>query len=143
MRGQHIPQSELFSYSVNLERRVRDNHPLRRIQELIDFSFVRCEVADAYGCNGHESVDPVILVKMLLLLFLDNVESERELMRIIPERLDYLWFPGLGPDDEVPDHNMLSKARRRWGPELFREVFVRVIGQCVAEGLVRGERSRQ
>ena len=140
MMGQHIPQSELFSYSVNLERRVRDNHPLRRIQELIDFSFVRCEVADAYGYNGHESVDPVIIVKMLLLLFLDNVESERELMRIIPERLDYLWFLGLGLDDEVPDHSVLSKARRRWGPELFRELFVRVIGQCVAAGLVRGDK---
>jgi transposase len=140
MMGQHQPQNELFSYSVNLGKRVRDNHPLRRIQELIDFSFVRSAVADRYGCNGHESTDPVIIVKMMVLLFLDNVESERELMRIVAERLDYLWFLGMGLDDEVPNHSVLSKARRRWGPELFRELFVRVVAQCVAAGLVRGDK---
>jgi transposase len=140
MMGQHVPQKELFSYSVNLDKRVRDNHPLRRIHNAIDFSFVRSSVADRYGYNGHESTDPVIVVKMMLLLFLDNVESERELMRIIAERMDYLWFLGMGLDDEVPNHSVLSKARRRWGPELFQELFVRVVAQCVSAGLVRGDK---
>jgi Transposase domain (DUF772) len=72
-----------------------------------------------YGHNGHEGTDPVILVKMLLLLFLDNVPSQQELMGVIHERLDYLWFLGYGLDDEIPNHGVLSKARARWGREGF------------------------
>jgi transposase len=56
---------------------------------------------------------------MMLLLFLDNVRSERELMRIIPERLDYMWFLGYGLDDTIPNHSVLSKARKRWGQEVL------------------------
>ena len=111
MMGEHQPHADLFSYKVNLDKRVRADHPLRRIYERIDFSFVRKEVADAYGYNGNVSVDPVIVMKMLLLLFCDNVRSERELMRIIPLRIDYLWFLGYGLEDEIPNHSVLSKAR--------------------------------
>jgi len=82
---------KLFHYSVNLERRVRANNPLRQIKERIDFSFIRKSVADFYGHDGHESEDPIVIVK-LMLLFMDDVSSERELMRIVEERLDYLWF---------------------------------------------------
>jgi IS5 family transposase len=56
---------------------------------------------------------------MMLLLFLDDIKSERELMRIIPERLDYLWFLGYGLDNHIPDYSVLSKARKRWGKEVF------------------------
>jgi transposase len=72
------------------------------------------------------------------LLFLDNVRSERELMRIIPERLDYMWFLGYGLDDTVPNHSVLSKARKRWGQEVFVALFNRVVAQCVRAGLVEG-----
>ena len=64
---------------------------------------------------------------MMLLLFLDNVRSERELMRIIPERLDYMWFLGYGLDDVIPSHSVLSKARKRWGQEVFVSLFSRVV----------------
>ena len=140
MMGTKEPQKELFSYSVDLDKRVRPEHPLRRVQELVDFTFVRGEVRGCYGYNGHESVDPAIIMKMMFLLFLDNVPSERELMKIIRERLDYLWFLGYGLDDEVPDHSVLSKARRRWGSEVFEKLFVRIVGQCVEAGLVGGEK---
>src|ERR1700728_590825 len=110
--GIHQPQSELFSYQVDLEKRVRLDHPLRRVAQAVDFIFVRAEVGALYGDNGNESVDPAILMKMMFLLFYDNVASERELMNVIPERLDYLWFPGYGLDDVVPNHSVLSKARR-------------------------------
>src|SRR5262249_31539791 len=133
-------QPELFSYQVNLEKRIRPEHPLRRVAQAVDFSFVRAEVARCYGHNGNESVDPVILLKMMFLLFYDNVASERELMQIIPERLDYLWFLGYGLDDEIPDHSVLSKARRRWGKEAFQGLFVRTVEQCVAAGLVSGDK---
>lgn len=140
MMGTHQPQSELFSYQVNLEKRVRADHPLRRIEAILDLSFVRPLVEPFYGRNGHVGIDPVILVKMMLLMFLDDVASERELMAVIRERLDYLWFLGYGLDDEVPNHSVLSKARARWGQEVFRDLFVRTVQQCVAAGLVDGRK---
>ena len=140
MMGTHQPQNELFNYQVNLDKRVRADHPLRRINAVVDLSFVRPAVEQFYGKNGHVGTDPVILVKMMLLLFLDDVPSERELMAVIRERLDYLWFLGYGLDDEVPNHSVLSKARARWGEEVFRDLFVRTVQQCVAAGLVEGKR---
>ena len=137
--GVHVEQQSLFSYNVNLEKRIRSDNPLRKIAKVIDFSFVRDEVRHLYGHNGHESVDPEITLKLMFLLFLDNVKSERELMRIVPERLDYLWFLGYGLDDDVPNHSVLSKARKRWGREVFEGFFVRSVLQCVEAGLVGGE----
>jgi transposase len=140
MMGMRSDQKDLFSYAVDLDRRVRAENPLRRIRERIDFGFVREEVKGCYGYNGNVSEDPAVILKMMFLLFYDDVPSERELMRIIPERLDYLWFLGYGLDEEVPDHSVLSKARRRWGVEVFERLFVRVVGQCVAAGLVDGKK---
>lgn len=97
----------------------------------VDFSFVRDVVKDKYGYNGNESVDPQIIMKMMFLLFYDDIPSERELMRIIPERLDYLWFLGYGLDDDVPDHSVLSNAMKRWGHEVFEEMFIRIVMKCV------------
>lgn len=136
--GRHEGQKELFSYEIDLDRRVRADHPLRAIRAQIDFSFVRQEVAASYGYNGHVSTDPEVILKLMFLLFFDNVKSERELMRMLPERLDYLWFLGFGLDDEVPDHSVLSKARARWGQPVFEALFVRTVQHCVAAGLVDG-----
>ncbi len=140
MMGIQQNQPALFSYRINLDQRVRRDHPLRRVLEVVDFSFVRAEVAALYGRNGNESVDPAVILKMLFLLFFDNVASERELMRTIPERLDYLWFLGYSLDDEIPNHSVLSKARARWGRAAFEKLFVRTVGQCVAAGLVDGQK---
>jgi transposase len=140
MMGEQKSEGELFSYAVNLEKRVRPDHPLRRVAALIDFKFVREEVAQSYGSKGNVSVDPEVIMKMMFLLFFDDVASERELMKIIAERLDYLWFLGYGLDDEIPDHSVLSKARARWGKEVFEGVFIRTIEQCVAAGLVDGKK---
>ena len=138
--GQQNQQKEFFSYNVDLDRRVRADNPLRQIAAAIDFSFVRAEVEHAYGHNGNVSVDPVVILKMMLLLFWDNIASERQLMGIIPERLDYLWFLGYGLNDPVPNHSVLSKARARWGVEVFEQLFVRTVGACVAAGLVAGKK---
>lgn len=138
--GEHQEQKDLFSYEVDLDKRVRQTNPLRPIKEKIDFEWVRDEVRKFYGYNGNVSVDPVIVVKLLFLLFYDNVSSERELMRIVPERLDYLWFLGLGIDDTIPDHSVLSKARSRWGSEVFEKLFVSTVRQCVEAGLVDGRK---
>lgn len=140
MMGRHEPQKNLFSYHIDLDKRVRPENPLRRIAEKIDFTFVREEVARFYGKKGNESVDPVIILKMIFLLFYDDVASERELMKIIAERLDYLWFLGYRLDDEIPNHSVLSKARKRWGQEVFEGFFIRTVMQCVEAGLVDGKK---
>jgi transposase len=131
---------QLFHYNLNLEKRVRSDHPLRRVLQCVDFDFVRKAVANCYGGNGHKSEDPIVIIKLMFLLFFDNIKSERELVRMVGERLDYLWFLGLGLDDEVPHHSVLSKARRRWGGEVFEELFVQVIVRCVQAGLVGGDK---
>jgi transposase len=96
MMGRQKQEQSLFSDRINLEHRVRTEHPLRRVAAAVDFDLVREEVAECYGGNGNESVDPAVILKMMFLLFFENLASERELMRSIPERLDYLWFLGYG-----------------------------------------------
>ena len=140
MMGVHQSQEQLFSYRVNLEDRIRKDHPLRRVAAVIDFTFVRSEVARFYGKKGNEGVDPIILVKLMFLLFFDDVPSERELMERLPERLDYLWFLGYNLDEQTPHHSVLSKARRRWGQAVFQNIFLRTVEQCVEAGLVDGKK---
>src|SRR6266566_9203795 len=98
MMGEHKSEPHLFNYAVNLEKLVRANHPLRQVKAAIDFSIVREEVAHCYGRNCIESVPPEVILKMMFLLFFDDVKSERELMEVIGERLDYLWFLDYGLD---------------------------------------------
>jgi transposase/uncharacterized protein (UPF0179 family) len=140
MMGSRDRQKQLWSYRVNLDKRVRSDHPLRKFNELLKLDFVREEVVNFYGTKGNVSEDPAVIMKMMLLLFLDNVRSERELMRVIPERLDYMWFLGYGLDDAIPNHSVLSKARKRWGQEVFVSLFSRVVAQCVSAGLVEGSK---
>jgi len=124
-------QPKLFYYNVNLERRVPQNHILRKINEKIDFTFIYKEVRDAYGINGNVSVASTVILKMMLLLILYNVRSERELMNTIPLRLDSLWFLDYDLTDEIPNHSVLSKARTRWGVKAFRLFFEHIVWQCV------------
>ena len=140
MMGEQKSEPQLFNYAVNLEKRVRANHPLRQVKAAIDFGFVREEVAHCYGKNGNESVAPEVILKMMFLLFFDDIKSERELMEVIRERLDYLWFLDYGLEEKIPDHSVLSKARARWGQEVFESLFVRTVAQCVEAGLVDGSK---
>jgi len=138
--GLHQKQTELWVEPVNLGRRIPEDHFLRKLNKMLDLSFVRGEVAKFYGRNGNVSVDPVVITKMMLLLFLDDVKGERELMRIIPLRIDYLWYLGYGLEDEVPDHSALSKARARWGEEVFKRLFQMTVTKCLEAGLIDGSK---
>ena len=141
MMGRQSPsQYKFFMKGFNLEKRIRKDHALRRISSEVDFDFIYEEVKDSYGLNGNVSVPPPIILKMMLLLILYNVRSERELMLTIPERMDWMWFLGYDLDDEIPNHSVLSKARARWGVEAFRRFFERIVGQCVEAGLVDGSK---
>jgi len=127
-------QPKLFYHQIHLDQRVPRDHLLRKIEQKIDFDFIYKEVKDTYGDNGNVSVPPPVILKMMLLLILYNVRSERELMETIPLRLDWLWFLGYDLDSEVPDHSVLSKARARWGVEAFQSFFERIVWQCVEAG---------
>ena len=148
MSFQDPPQRKLFYIGINLDKRIRKNHPLRKIKELIDFDFMYNEVKDKYGYNGNESVPPPLILKLMLLLVLYNVRSERELMETLEERLDWLWFLDFDLDTDIPNHSVLSKARKRWGEEAFRGFYERIVWQCtetssaqvVEKGLVDGRK---
>ncbi|MBE9547487.1 MAG: transposase [Proteobacteria bacterium] len=131
-------QPKLFHYYVNLEEKIPQDHILRKIRNHIDFDFIYNEVKDTYGDNGNVSVPPPVILKMMLLLILYNVRSERELMKTIPVRLDWLWFLGYDLDSDIPDHSVLSKARSRWGEKAFMTFFERIVWQCVEADLVDG-----
>ena len=133
-------QHKLFLTNFNLEKRIRKDHILRKITEKIDFDFIYKEVEDTYGSNGNVSVPPPVILKMMLLLILNDTRSERELMLTIPERLDWLWFLGYDLDDEIPNHSVLSKARARWGVTAFKRFFECIVWQCVEAGIVDGSK---
>jgi len=135
---QHV-EPKLFYTGISLGDRVPEDHLLRQIRRHVDFEFVRRAVQDCYGYNGQESVDPIVLMKLMILLYLEQIPSERELMRRLPYRLDWLWFCGYDFDDMLPNHSVLSKARRRWGPAVFEELFTGILQQCMEAGLVGGE----
>ena len=140
MGMQEPPQSSLFYVGINIDKRVRANHPLRRTRELIDFDFSYDEVKDRYGTKGNVSVPPPVILKLMLLLVLYNVRSERELMDTLPERLDWLWFLDYDLDSEIPNHSILSKARKKWGVEIFQSFFERIVLQCVEAGMINGKK---
>ena len=140
MGVQQIPQSSLFYMGVNIDKRVRANHPLRRIKQVIDFDFSYTEVKDLYGTNGNVSVPPPVILKLMLLLIFYNVRSERELMDTLSERIDWIWFIDYNLDFEIPDHSILSKARKKWGVGIFQSFFERIVLQCVEAGLVDGRK---
>jgi transposase len=137
----HVRQreSKLFYTSLSLDERVGQDNRYRRLGEVLDFSFLRPMVAGCYGWKGHESEDPIVIMKLMIILFIENIPSERELMRRLPERLDWLWFCEFDLDDALPDHSVPSKARRRWGLDAFEAFFQVVLTQCMHAGLVDGE----
>ena len=133
-------QQKIFITDFNLEKRVPKDHLLRKIQEQIDFDFIYKEVKHTYGVKGNVSVPPPVILKLMLLLILYNVMSERELMATLPLRLDWLWFLGYDLEDDSPNHSVLSKARARWGVNAFKKFFEHILWQCVEAGLVDGSK---
>jgi len=130
---------KLFYTDLNLDERIPADHRLRRITQGVSFERVRRTVAHCYGINGHMSIDPVVVLKLMLLLLIEQVPSERALMRQLPLRLDWLWFLEMDLDDAMPHHSVLSKARRLWGLDVFETLFCDVLDQCQAAGLVGGQ----
>jgi transposase len=140
MMGHQNEQRELIIAPVNIFSVIPQDHLVRRLNKILDLGFVRKEVAGFYGQKGQEGVDPVVIMKMMLLLFLDDHKSERQLMREIPLRIDYLYFLGYELGEAIPNHSVLSKARKRWGSEVFVSLFTRTVEQCLKAGLIDGRK---
>ena len=129
-------------HCITIEDLVPKDHFLRKIERLIDFSFVYDEVKHLYSSNnGRPCTDPVALVKYLLIGFLYGIGSERRIEQEIQVNAAYRWFLGLDLDEKVPDHSTISQLRRRKlnGTELFRKIFERLLFICIENGLVDGK----
>ena len=126
---------------VNIDNLVPQGHFLRKLDATVSFDFVYEIMAPLYSDRGRPSVDPVLLIKMLLVGYFYNIDSERKLEEEVKYNIAYRWFLGLNFDGRVPDHSTFSQNRRRrfHGHEVFREIFERIVQECVEAGLVTGE----
>src|SRR5580693_1360488 len=133
-------QGQLF-YSFCLEEVVPDDHLVREIAAVLDLGWVRDELAPYYSSTGRPSVDPELMIRMLLIGYVFAIRSERLLCRELAVNLAYRWFCGLSIEDKVPDHSAFSRARneRFHESDLWRKVFERVVSACIGAGLVGGE----
>jgi transposase len=124
---------------ISLEELVPKDNFYRRLEERLDLSFVRELVEDLYAPSGRPSVDPVVFFKLELVLFFENLRSERQLMEVVADRLSLRWYLGYDLHESLPDHSSLSKIRERYGLEIFRSFFDRIVEMCIEAGLVWGE----
>jgi transposase len=140
MMGQHDRSESLFYY-FRLEDQVPENHLLRLIDRYVSLDFVRAKLKDAYSDTGRPSIDPELLLRMLLIGYLYGITSERKLVEELRMHLAWRWFTGLGFDQEIPHHSTFSKNRhgRFQESNLFREIFDEIVARCVQVGLVKGE----
>src|SRR6202161_4591639 len=140
MMGQH-PRAEALFYYFRLEDQVPETHRLRLIEKHISFAFVREKLKASYSDTGRPSVDPELLLRILLIGYLYGITSERKLVEELRMHLAWRWFTGLGFDQEIPHHSTFSKNRhgRFQESKLFEELFERIVRQCVEEGLVQGK----
>jgi transposase len=134
-------QAALF-YEFCLEDHVPVDHLLRSIDRFVDLSDIRAHLAPFYSSTGRPSVDPELMIRMLLVGYCMGIRSERRLCDEVHLNLAYRWFCRLDLGDPVPDHSTFSKNRhgRFRDSDLLRHVFETVVARCIAEGLVSGQR---
>jgi len=139
MMGQQ-PRTESLFYYFRLEEQIPADHLLRLIDCYIDFGFVREQLKGFYSATGRPSIDPEVLLRLLVVGYLYGITSERRLMEEVRMHLAYRWFTRLSFDQEIPDHSTFSKNRhgrfRQSG--VFRKVFEEIVHRCLKAGLVEG-----
>jgi transposase len=140
MMGQH-DRSVAWFYYFRLEDQVPETHLLRLIEKHINFAFVREKLKDSYSETGRPSIDPELLLRILLIGYLYGISSERKLVEELRMHLAWRWFTGLGFDQEIPHHSTFSKNRhgRFQESKLFEELFEQMVRQCMEVGLVQGK----
>jgi len=124
---------------VSLEDLVPPDHFYRRLERALDLGFVRDLVRGTYAGIGRPSIDPVVFFKLQLILFFEGLRSERQLMQVVADRLSLRWYLGYDLSERLPDHSSLSRIRERYGLDVFRRFFDRIVEQCLTARLVWGE----
>ncbi len=124
---------------VTLEDLVPADHFYRHLERTLDLGFVRDLVRDAYAGSGRPSIDPVVFFKLQLVMFFEGLRSERQLMRVVADRLSLRWYLGYDLTEALPDHSSLTRIRERYGLDVFRRFFEAIVEQCVAAGLGLGQ----
>src|SRR5215212_775523 len=124
---------------VTLEALVPPDHFYRHLERTLDLGFVRDLVHEAYANIGRPSIDPVVFFKLQLILFFEGLRSEWQLMHVVADRLSLRWYLGYDLSEPLPDHSSLTRIRERYGLEVFRRFFERIVERCLAAGLVWGQ----
>ena len=140
MMGRQENGQRQFFYSFDLDEVVPSDHLVRQIDGLLDLSWVYNELTPCYSHTGRPSIDPVLMIRMLILGYVFAIRSERALCREVQLNLAYRWFCGLGIEDRVPDHSTFTRARneRFRDHDVFRHVFEHVVAVCIKAGLAGG-----
>jgi transposase len=133
-------QAQLF-YEFHLSDAVPEDHLVRKIDAALDLSWLRGELAAHYSSMGRPSIDPELMIRMLVVGHVFAIRSERPICREVQVNLAYRWFCKLGIEDAIPDHSTFSRARneRFRDGDVFRHLFERVVEACIAAGLIGGE----
>lgn len=124
--------------TVSLEALVPQDHFYRHLDRTLDLSFVRELVQDTYAAGGRPSIDPVVFFKLQLVMFFEDIRSERLLMRLVADKLSVRWFVGYDLNQPLLDHSSLTRIRTRYGLEVFRCFFEQIVEQCIQAKLVWG-----
>ena len=141
MMGERRVMQEALFYGFSLERHVPDDHILRKIDRFVDLSGLRAHLGPYYSDVGRPSIDPELMMRMLIVGYCFGIRSERRLCEEVHLNLAYRWFCRLGLDGDVPDHSTFSKNRhgRFRESDLLRKLFETVVARCMKEGIVGGE----
>jgi len=141
MMGERRVRQDALFYGFSLEEHVPAGHLLRSVDRFVEFDGLRQELAPYYSAIGRPSVDPELMIRMLIVGYCFGIRSERRLCEEVHLNLAYRWFCGLGLDGGVPDHSTFSKNRhgRFRDSDLLRRLFETVLQRCIDEGLVGGE----
>src|SRR5436305_2774907 len=123
----------------SLEELVPADHFYRHLERALDLSFVREFVQETYAGKGRPSIDPVVFFKLQLVMFFEDIRSEVQLMRHAADRLSVRWYVGCDLGEPLPDHSSLPRIRERYGVDVFRRFFDKIVEQCQAAGLVWGK----
>jgi transposase len=134
MMGMKIRSFEPLPPHVSLEELVPKDNFYRRLEERLSLSSVREMVGPLYARDGRPSVDPEVFFKLQLVMFFENVRSERQLMRVVADRISVRWYLGYDLHETLPDHSTLTRIRDRYGLEVIRRFFERIVERC-AEAL--------
>jgi transposase len=138
MMGQKDRRFDPLPRDTCLESLVPRGNFYRRLEERLNLSFVRELVRPLYAGGGRPSVDPVVFFKLQLVMFFEDLRSERQLMRAVADRLSLRWYLGYDLHETLTDHSSLTRIRGRFGLSVFRRFFEKIVEMCVEAGLVRG-----